>query len=340
MRLLFVALHGSEFSEKQADSLDDYHNLNEVFSFDTRQDYSGYFKFYISRNPYSRIISAFLDQFVYARNQGVRQMLSRNPPGQEITTFVEFLHYLKTVPDSERDSHFQTQAFFPHDIKILTKRNYFKKPKYAAMLLNYVGDIAGFDTHLQNVYRRIFKRNKAMQNLATQEIANINKRNSSFYGQDSFDVASEIPISELAKMVYPPKPQDFLSTANAKQLIQDIYAKDFELFHYHPLQIPHKQASPELASIPEDFDWQTYLLLSPDLQLDGITTEPAVMRHYLEFGQSEDRRRHYKIEAPDGFDWQQYVSAHADLVAVGIDNERDAIIHYLSHGKNEGREVR
>ena len=337
MRLLYLALHGSGFNAQQTDLLDDYHNLNEVFPFDTKQDYRGYFKFCISRNPYSRIISAFLDQFVYARNQGVREMLSRNHPDLPINNFVEFLQYLKTVPDSERDSHFQTQAFFPHDIKILTKRNYFRKPKYAAMLLNHVGDIAEFDAHLQKVYRRIFRRDKSMRNQAMQEIENIKKRNSSFYANEDFDNASEIPVSELAKMVYPPKPQDFLGLVKAKQLIQQLYAQDFELFNYAPEHLPRKRPSPEVMAIPDDFDWQTYLLLSPDLQLDGIVSEPAVMRHYLEFGKNESRRRYYKIQAPSGFDWQKYVGAYADLVAAGIDNERDAIIHYLSHGKNEGR---
>jgi hypothetical protein len=206
--------------------------------------------------------------------------------------------------------------------------------------LNYVGDIVNFNSNLQKVYRRIFKGNKGMRGLATHEILKIQKRNSSFYGSENYNNASEIPVSELVEMVYPPKPQDFLNSAKAKQLIQDIYAQDFELFNYNPMQIPHKRPSPELVTIPDDFDWQTYLLLSPDLQLDGIISEPAVMRHYLEFGQHESDRRHYTIEAPAGFEWRDYLAAHADLVAVGIDNERDAIIHYLSHGKNEGREVR
>ena len=339
-RLLYMALHGSEINAEQAGLLVNYHNLNEVFPFDTRHDYSSYFKFCITRNPYGRIISAFLDQFVYARNQGVDEMLASNQPVSQINNFIEFLKYLKTVPDGERDSHFQTQAFFQHDIKILTTRRYFKKPKFAAMRLNYVGDIASLDTHLKKVYRRIFKRNTVMRDLAIQQIVKIQKRNSSFYGSENYNNASEIRVNELAKMVYPPRPQDFLNSAKAKQLIQDIYARDFELFNYNPRQVPHKKPSPELAAIPKDFDWQTYLLLSPDLQLDGATTEPAVIRHYLEFGQYESDRRHYKIKAPEGFAWQDYLETHADLRAAGIDSERDAIIHYLSYGKNEGREIK
>jgi hypothetical protein len=144
-------------------------------------------------------------------------------------------------------------------------------------------------------------------------------------------------LAELNALPFAPKPQDFFYTEEALALTREIYAKDFTLFGYDLIEIPHKHASSVLAEIPADFDWKTYLMLSPDLPLNGISTQRLVMRHYLEFGRFETDTRSYKIEAPDGFEWQKYLGLHDDLRMAGIDNERDAIIHYLAYGRDEGR---
>lgn len=35
------------------------------------------------------------------------------------------------------------------------------------------------------------------------------------------------------------------------------------------------------AQLPEDFDWKTYMLYHPDLQVVGIATEQQAKEHYL-----------------------------------------------------------
>ena len=41
--------------------------------------------------------------------------------------------------------------------------------------------------------------------------------------------------------------------------------------------------------LPQEFDWQTYLLYQPELRYSGITTEELAKRHYLDFGRAEGR---------------------------------------------------
>lgn len=341
MRTLYLAVHAHEMEDEELAQLKNYHNLNEVFAYDPTQDYRNYYKFYISRNPYGRVVSAFLDQYTYAKNAGVQAMLENAPPANgNPRNFLEFLQYLKEVPDADRDSHFQTQAYFVCANKILTRRPWYRRLRPGEVVLNYVGDISRFNVHMEKVFKKIFKNHPQMQKLAIGEIGNVKKMNSSFYGNQTYPNAATLDTNELDNMVFAPKPQDFFLDPQAQRLVEEIYAQDFSLFGYDPKKIPLKSASPELAAVPVDFDWQTYLLLSPDLPPNGIDNERTVTRHYLEFGRHETNSRFYKIKAPAGFDWQVYLDLHPDLRAAGIDNERNAIIHYLSFGIHEKRAFR
>jgi len=114
LRSLYLSVHKDEMSEAQLASLDWYHNLSEIQPYDGTADYSDYYVYTITRNPYSRIVSAFLDQYVFARNPGVQTMMDECPPTIRPNNFIEFLEYLTSVPDAQRDTHFQTQSYFPY----------------------------------------------------------------------------------------------------------------------------------------------------------------------------------------------------------------------------------
>lgn len=344
LRKLYLDVHGDELSETQLQKLDKYHNLNEVHLFDPSADYSDYLTYAITRNPYSRAVSAYLDQYVYARNAGVRKMLEDHPPQNgEPQNFIDFLHYLKTVPDALRDSHFQSQAYFGHADMVVTKaspryRFLGQKPAHA-FGVKYSGDIAGFNQHTEKVFKRIFKRDKSKLHLALKKVHRLKRRNSSFYGEQEYLSAASMPLSELDEIVYAPKPQDFYVDEQAISLVNEIYSNDFDLFLYQRNEIPHKAASKEISLVPKDFDWRVYLRLNPDLPHDEIYNERSVVRHYLEFGRFETHLRAYKIEAPSGFDWQRYLSLHDDLPKAGITTELAAIEHYISYGIREEREI-
>jgi len=337
MRTLYLDIHRDELSEDQLEQLNGYHNLNELLPYEEETDYRAYYKFYVSRNPYSRVVSAFLDQYAYAQNRGVKDMLEDSPPsGDAPNSFIEFLQYLKTVPDADRDSHFQTQSYFFASDKVRL-RKFFQRASKNTLTIDYAGDLADFNAHMAKVYTKIFRKHKPMLETALANLSMVKKMNSSFYGDDTVDDAAELGLQELEELVFAPKPQEFFLSSLAQQLVEEIYAEDFSLFGYDVGSIPHKKASAELAEIPDDFDWQTYLLLGPDLVLKNIVNQRRVTRHFLAFGRFETGRRAYKIEAPEGFDWRKYLDLHADLQLAGVDNERDAIIHYLAYGRNEGR---
>lgn len=343
LRALYLEMHKEDMSREQLSSLDRYHNLNEVQPFDATADYSDYYVYCITRNPYSRTVSAFLDQYVYARNPGMQAMMQACPPaGSEPNSFIEFLQYLKTVPDELRDTHFQTQSYFPYAKMVVTSPSSIRyrligqKPDIA-FGINFVGDIGRFDQHISKVFKRIFRGNKAKLNLAMEELKKIKRKNSSLYGKRDFPLAGSMSIKDLNELVFAPKPQNFFAEPEAVELVDEIYQEDFRLFGYAHGNIPHKSATREIELIPKDFDWQMYLRLNPDLPHSGIDNERSVIRHYLEFGRFELTPRAYKVEAPDGFDWQRYLSLNADLLDEGIVSEEAAIEHYISFGIRQER---
>lgn len=344
LRSLYLDVHRDELTQDQLDRLDWYHNLNEVQAFDPKADYSEYFTYTITRNPYSRVVSAYLDQYVFARNAGVKKMMATCPPQKsEPSNFIEFLRYLKTVPDEQRDTHFQSQSYFAYADMVVTQasRRYRwlgQKPEHA-FGIKYSGDIARFNRHSKKVFKVVFKKDKRKLKSALAKIDHVKRHNSSFYGESDYSNAATMALAELDEIVFAPKPQDFYVDQQALTLVNEIYSDDFDLFSYERNEIPQKSASKEIDLVPQDFDWRMYLRLNPDLPKDEIYNERSVVRHYLEFGRFERHPRAYRIEAPKGFDWQRYLGLHDDLPKAGITTELAAIEHYISFGIREERET-
>ncbi len=343
LRKLYLEVHQDEFNDEQKSHLRDYHNVNEIQRYDVEKDYSGYTTIAISRNPYARIISAFLDQFVYARNQRVEQMLDASPPDKMPDNFLEFLRYLRDVPDKLRDTHFQTQSFLPFSLTVVTRRcwRYWvpRKKKSQPFRIRYDGDIATYKQHFRWLYRRVLKQDASKYELASAALEAQAKTNSLFYSDQDFPNAALMSVADLDALVFAPKPQDFLNNAEVVELIQDIYHEDFRLFAYRVSDLPHKKPSKEIADLPADFDWQMYRRLNPDLACEQIHNERSYIRHYLEYGRFEGPNRAWKLEAPSEFDWQRYLNLHDDLPAAGIKTEEAAIEHYLCWGIAEGRAI-
>ena len=214
MRKIYLDIHRHEFSEYEEAKLDAYHNLNEVFQYCSLCTYSGYYKFYISRNPYGRIVSAFWDQYAYVKNEGVLEMLKSTPPSttpeqRNPENFIEFLEYLKTVPDEKRDIHFRTQAHFRFADKVVTKRGWLKRNRPEDIRLNSFADISQFNKFLSKTYRKVFKSNPAMSERALAAIDQSKKSNSTFYSKTECANAATLSLAELAELSYSPKPQEF-----------------------------------------------------------------------------------------------------------------------------------
>jgi hypothetical protein len=41
--------------------------------------------------------------------------------------------------------------------------------------------------------------------------------------------------------------------------------------------------------LPDNFDYKLYLEMNPDISKHGITTEESAIKHYIEYGQKENR---------------------------------------------------
>jgi len=176
-----------------------------------------------------------------------------------------------------------------------------------------------------------------MLEAALNGIDRTQKRNSILYSKADFPNAALLTVEELDSLVLAPKPQDFFTDPKVIKLVQEIYKKDFALFSYQHNDLPFKNASQEISELPDDFDWQTYLHLNPDLSPEIFHNQRATLRHYFEFGRFESSLRAYKIEKPKGFEWQRYLQLHADLGAAGIKTEEAALEHYLRCGLREKR---
>ncbi len=83
-------------------------------------------------------------------------------------------------------------------------------------------------------------------------------------------------------------------------------------------------------ALPNDFDWQEYLEVNPDLKVH-IGFKWKAIRHFLEAGLKEGRRYSYQQQ----FDWKFYTEYYEDLSY--LSNYEEAYQHWFNAGKVEGR---
>lgn len=104
----------------------------------------------------------------------------------------------------------------------------------------------------------------------------------------------------------------------------------------------------QIAGLPAEFDWQTYLLYYPDLRQAGIDTESKARQHYLEWGHSEGRlhkrlRVLLRYTACTGLINQHYSHIAAFALSKALQSElvlppaaqRDSFGKYFSTRKDE-----
>ena len=344
LRELYLHLHKSQMSASKQAQLSDYHNLNHVCPYDESIDYSDYQRFLVTRNPYGRIVSSFLDKYVYGLGREMEAMFERWPCslGRRPDNFIEFLQYLATVEDADRDAHFQTQSYLLVNPVIITPNNtrfrwtgYSKPTEFP---IHFQTDISNMNPFLKKVYKKIFKRDKALYQRACAYIDNQRRRNSIFYAEAEFPEAATMPIAALNELVWAPKPQDFLHSNEVRELIHKIYFCDFFHFGYDRDDVPHKTVKPEAGRLPDDFNWRDYIDLSLDLRTsDEVYSERTAVRHFLEFGGYEQPPRPYSRIPPTDFDWRTYLDLNPDLGEAGISSEYAAVEHYLIFGRSESR---
>lgn len=99
-----------------------------------------------------------------------------------------------------------------------------------------------------------------------------------------------------------------------------------------------------ISKLPNDFDYQHYIRLNPDL---FHFNRKEAEKHYLKFGCFEGRRYHESspqkevdnnpLKIPKDFNWETYIQINSDLHNM---NKRQAIKHYLRFGRKENRKYK
>lgn len=98
-------------------------------------------------------------------------------------------------------------------------------------------------------------------------------------------------------------------------------------------------------SIPDDFNYENYLNLNPDLLKYGINTKTLAILHYLTYGIKEKRlyKKPQLIKNIDAeFDYVFYLSEYPDTASYckhipHITQQEKLFHHYSNYGKHEGR---
>ncbi len=115
--------------------------------------------------------------------------------------------------------------------------------------------------------------------------------------------------------------------------------KDKDLSYEYDIIETSTLDSVETRELPNDFNWQVYCELNPDVKA-SYNNESSVIQHYLSDGIKQNRL--YKVpndEIPDDFDWKTYLELNTDVKQI-YPNESLAKLHYYITGKNEKRSYR
>ena len=88
------------------------------------------------------------------------------------------------------------------------------------------------------------------------------------------------------------------------------------------------------VTLPEDFNWESYLDLNDDVKKCYPTKDGAI-QHYINDGIRQ--KRLYKTQyLPQGFEWEVYLALNPDVHNV-CKNKFNSIMHYEKHGHLENR---
>lgn len=176
-----------------------------------------YFRICVVRNPYDRIVSAYLDKFCsegrYGREAPYVQRMLRELGRSELT-FREFLAYVRSTDEEVHATHWRRQTYLLEgqriDAFVRLEALYDEMARHA--------EIVGVD-HLSILQAKLQ--------------ATSSGRNDERLVQDMTDVPNlQIAAQRLASGHFPPR-ASFL-TPEAREQIRDIYALDFARLPYDP----------------------------------------------------------------------------------------------------------
>lgn len=102
-----------------------------------------YYRFCFVRNPYSRILSAYLDKIVGNEWERSRHLPNFGYEENEWPDFMDFLKRLARVPDFERDIHYRTQTRLTGRLGGLKMNDVYKFENFGENFRNFRHKIYG-----------------------------------------------------------------------------------------------------------------------------------------------------------------------------------------------------
>ena len=85
-----------------------------------------------------------------------------------------------------------------------------------------------------------------------------------------------------------------------------------------------------------NFYWENYIHMYPELKKKNINTLKKAWNHYINFGAKENKVISKYVNEID-FDWKHYIDLYRDLKINGYNTKDKAWDHWIYTGKNEGR---
>lgn len=310
VRILFVRLHKDELNDAQISRLNMHHNASSIFTY-RKYNFIRYLFFdsiVVVRDPFTRIVSGWVDKIAVAPHTedlntiAVSAAKFSNKQSQGDLNFVDLLNFLvkekfhRRFKQNSFNVHFSNQSDGFH--------------KYLPKRIVRADSPDSLKKQLWDVYSDIFRNHPDKLEVVREYLAQTTPQNAT--GFRSYDSKSEFPESDLlsvdqlwalaqARRI---PPRDCFLTERTIPLIQELYAKDFEIYKYSMERKVYHQTSkvsPEQyvnqicrqlnleikpKILPDDFDEEVYLQLYPGLKAAGV--DPKL--HYLNYGIREGRR--------------------------------------------------
>ena len=146
------------------------------------------FVFTIVRNPYVRVLSAYLDKIQRHQDRNVWGRFSaEHRLGDDRIAFVEFLRIVARTPDDRMDPHWR-----PQSVNLAP----------AVVPYNFIGSLENFEADLRHILRRIFPDHEMPIKDFKPHHTGAADQLSHYYGQEELRLTQSIYARDFAELGY------------------------------------------------------------------------------------------------------------------------------------------